>query len=240
MEAPSSTSMSAVSSRSPFSVSYFISCRDSWRSSPRRDGCRSSPPSPFPLPSGSPSRFRSRGPTILAGRFWWGLQPRKRWRRSCSRAWSSGCGVGARADARPRPSPSLAVAGWSSVPSWPSTWRWCPEARADGPAHGWIVLLGFAAFEIFGLIHEILLPYVTGGLRSWRLGIRAHEILATLGLLLVLLSAGSAVEAFPRSSVILALVGFGFLLAMGVSVAVGTLRTVAAISRPVAAHRAAP
>jgi len=56
----------------------------------------------------------------------------------------------------------------------------------------------------------------------------------------VLLSAGLAVEGFPRSPVILGFVGFGFLLAMGVSVAVGTLRTVAAISRPVAAHRTAP
>src|SRR5206468_3700141 len=73
-----------------------------------------------------------RGPTMLAGGLWWGLQPRKGWGRSCSRAWSSGGGVGARADGRPRPSSSLAVDGWSSVPSWPSTWRWSPEARADG------------------------------------------------------------------------------------------------------------
>ena len=108
------------------------------------------------------------------------------------------------------------------------------------PAHDWIVLLGFAAFEILGVIHEILLPYVTGGLRPWRLGVRAHEILATLGLLLVLLSAGLAVAGFPRTSVVLAFGGFGALVAMGVSVAVGTLRTVAAISRPAAPNRTAP
>src|SRR5438309_3873104 len=241
MEAPSSTSMSAVSSRSPFSVSYCISCRDSWRSSPRRDGSRSSPRSPFPLPSGSPSRFRSRGTDDPRGALLVGFAAAEAmasivfaglvfgmWRRSSRR--------------RPAASFSVLGGGWlvlgsflavymAVVPGGTSRWL---------PAHGWIVLLGLATCVIFGLIHEILLPYVTGGLRSWRLGIRAHEILATLGLLLVLLSAGLAVEGSPQSSVILGLVGFGFLLAMGVSVAVGTLRTVAAISRPVAAHRAAP
>ena len=149
-----------------------------------------------------------------------------------------------RRSSRRRPAASFSVlgGGWlilgsalavymAMVPGGTSRWL---------PAHGWIVLLGFATFEIFGLIHEILLPYVTGGLRSWRLGVRAHEVFATLGLLSVLLSAGLAVEGFPRFPVILGFVGFGLLLAMGVSVAVGTLRTVAAISRPVAAHRTAP
>src|SRR5207237_10347250 len=106
--------------------------------------------------------------------------------------------------------------------------------------HGWIVRLGVSTFAMSGLIHEIFLPDVTGGLRAWRLGVRAHDVFATLGLLSVLLSAGLAVEGSPRSSVILAFVGFGFLLAMGVSVAVGTLRTVAALRQPVAAHRPAP
>src|SRR5207249_645491 len=79
-----------------------------------------------------------------------------------------------------------------------------------------------------------------GGLRPWRLGVRTHEILATLGLLLVRLSAGLAVAGFPRTSIVLAFGGFGALVAMGVSVAVGTLRTVAAISRPAAPNRPAP
>src|SRR5438552_18861057 len=181
MEAPSSTSMSAVSSRSPFSVSYCISCRDSSRSSPRRDGSRSSPRSPFPLPSGSPSRFRSRGPTILAGRFWVGFAAAEAmasivfaglvfgmWRRSSRR--------------RPAASFSVLGGGWlvlgsflavymAVVPGGTSRWL---------PAHGWIVLLGFATFEICGLIPETLLPYVTGGLRAWRLGVRAQDVFAPL------------------------------------------------------------
>ncbi len=149
-----------------------------------------------------------------------------------------------RRSSRRRPAASFSVlgGGWLALGSFLAVYMAVVPGGTSRwlPAHGWIVLLGFATFEIFGLIHEILLPYVTGGLRAWRLGVRAHEVFATLGLLSVLLSAGLAVEGSPRSSVILGFVGFGFLLAMGVSVAVGTLRTVAAISRPVAAHRTAP
>jgi len=96
----------------------------------------------------------------------------------------------------------------------------------------WLTVLGFAGFEIFGITHEILLPYVGQGLRAWQVAARAHEGLATGGLLAVVTSSTLALAGYPRTSAVFAFVGFGLLLWMALSYAAGTFQTLAAISPP--------
>ena len=96
----------------------------------------------------------------------------------------------------------------------------------------WLTVLGFAGFEIFGITHEILLPYVGQGLRAWQVAARAHEGLATGGLLAVVTSSTLALAGFPRTSAVFAFVGFGLLLWMALSYTAGTFQTLAAISPP--------
>jgi len=96
----------------------------------------------------------------------------------------------------------------------------------------WLTVLGFAGFEIFGITHEVLLPYVGQGLRAWQVAALAHEGLATGGLLAVVASSILALAGYPRTSAVFAFVGFGLLLWMALSYAAGTFQTLAAISPP--------
>jgi hypothetical protein len=96
----------------------------------------------------------------------------------------------------------------------------------------WLTVLGFAGFEIFGITHEVLLPYVGQGFRAWQVAARAHEALATGGLLAVVTSSTLALAGYPRTSALFAFVGFGLLLWMSLSYAAGTFQTLATISSP--------
>lgn len=98
--------------------------------------------------------------------------------------------------------------------------------------HAWIALFGFAGLMLAGISHEILPPYAHRGLRAWGRAVRVHVALATVGLVLVVVSQGLAVAGYPRSSWAVGSVGFAFLLAMTLSYAAGTFITLAAISPP--------
>ncbi len=87
------------------------------------------------------------------------------------------------------------------------TLRWAP-------AHGWINLLGFAGFEIFGVTHEVLPPFTSMGLKISRNVTRCDFALANAGLAGVVLSYAVSLFGFPAAGDFIAVVGFSILLAM--------------------------
>ena len=105
-------------------------------------------------------------------------------------------------------------------------------ALRSSSAYDWITLRGFAGSLVFGITHEILPPYARRGVRSWRIAAGAHGVLATLGLVLVILSQVLSLAGYPRSSAAVGLKGFGLLLGMVLSYAIGTFQTLATTSPP--------
>lgn len=103
------------------------------------------------------------------------------------------------------------------------------------PAHGWINLLGFAGFEIFGVTHEVLPPFTSMGLKVSRRVTRADFALANLGLASVVLSVAADVFGFPVPGDLLAVAGFSILLAMVALYGWGTFYALFAIVHPRAA-----
>lgn len=99
------------------------------------------------------------------------------------------------------------------------------------PAHGWINLLGFAGFTIFGVTHEVLPPYASKGLRVVRAATLAHFIAAFLGLALVIASYDALFLGQTSVADMTALAGFGLLATMAFSYATGTLTTLLGIAR---------
>ncbi len=90
------------------------------------------------------------------------------------------------------------------------------------PAHGWINLLGFAGFEIFGVTHEVLPPFTSMGLKVSRRVTRVDFVLANAGLALVVLSYAATFAGAAGVGTFLGMTGLGLLLAMGVLYAWGT------------------
>ncbi len=98
-----------------------------------------------------------------------------------------------------------------------------PEATLQWvPAHGWINLLGFAGFEIFGVTHEVLPPFTSMGLQVSRRVTRVDYALANAGLALVVLSFGAEFAGVAVLSTLLAATGLLALLAMALLYASGT------------------
>ncbi len=91
------------------------------------------------------------------------------------------------------------------------------------PVHGWINLLGFAGFEIFGVTHEVLPPFTSMGLKVSRGVTRVDFTLANLGLAAVVLGFAAATFGFLLFGQVLALLGFSLLLVMVLLYAAGTL-----------------
>ena len=91
------------------------------------------------------------------------------------------------------------------------------------PVHGWINLLGFAAFEILGVTHEILPPFTSMGLKVSRGVTRADFVLANFGLAAVVFSYAAAIFGLPTAGAILAVAGFSVLLLLVVLYAAGTV-----------------
>ena len=91
------------------------------------------------------------------------------------------------------------------------------------PAHGWINLLGFAGFEIFGVTHEVLPPFVAMGLPISRRVTRTDFVLANVGLAMVVLSYAVALGGYGSSGALLAVAGFSVLLGMVLLYAAGTV-----------------
>lgn len=90
------------------------------------------------------------------------------------------------------------------------------------PVHGWINLLGFAGFEIFGVTHEVLPPFTSMGLKVSRGVTRANFVLANLGLALVVLSYTASILGSGSLGIVLVLAGSAILLAMVLFYAAGT------------------
>lgn len=96
------------------------------------------------------------------------------------------------------------------------------------PAHGWINLLGFAGFEVFGVTHEILPPFTPKGLKAVRRAAGSDFLLASAGLALVLVGYDALIRGDPVApSVFVA--GFALLSAMALVYLAGTLVTLRAI-----------
>ncbi len=98
------------------------------------------------------------------------------------------------------------------------------------PAHGWINLLGFAGFSIFGITHEVLPPFASKGLRVTRTTTHAHFALAFLGLALIVASYDASFGGQATAADWTAIAGFGLLVAMAVSYVTGTLHTLFGIA----------
>ncbi len=90
------------------------------------------------------------------------------------------------------------------------------------PAHGWINLLGFAGFEIFGVTHEVLPPFTSMGLTVSRGVTRADFVLANVGLAVVVLAYAEGLLASPTIGDLLAVGGFSVLLGLALLYAAGT------------------
>jgi len=90
------------------------------------------------------------------------------------------------------------------------------------PAHGWINLLGFAGFEIFGVTHEVLPPFTSMGLKVSRRVTRIDFVLANAGLALVVLSYATTFAGAADLGTFLGMTGLGLLIAMGLLYAWGT------------------
>ncbi len=99
------------------------------------------------------------------------------------------------------------------------------------PVHGWINLLGFAGFSIFGITHEVLPPFASKGLRATRMAAHAHFTLAFLGLALVVASYDALFQGHTAAADWAAIVGFVLLVVMAVSYVTGTLHTLFGIAR---------
>lgn len=98
-----------------------------------------------------------------------------------------------------------------------------PPTRLEwAPVHGWVNLLGFAGFEIFGVTHEVLPPFISMGLKVSHGVTRADFILANLGLAALVLGIATALYGFLLYGQILAAVGLSILLAMSLIYATGT------------------
>ena len=106
-----------------------------------------------------------------------------------------------------------------------ATLRWVP-------AHGWINLLGFAGFEIFGVTHEVLPPFTSMGLKVSRRVTRIDYVLANVGLALVVLSFAVTFAGAADLGVVLAMTGLGLLLAMALLYAWGTSYALFGIVHP--------
>ncbi len=100
------------------------------------------------------------------------------------------------------------------------------------PAHGWINLLGFAGFEIFGVTHEVLPPFTSMGLKVSRRVTRVDFLLANAGLGLVVLSFAATFAGASLVGTALALAGLGLLLAMATLYAWGTSYALFGIVHP--------
>ena len=100
------------------------------------------------------------------------------------------------------------------------------------PVHGWINLLGFAGFEIFGVTHEVLPPFTSMGLKTSRRVTRVDFALANAGLAAVVLSFALSFLGFPTVGEWLAILGFGILLVLVVLYAWGTLYALFGIVHP--------
>ncbi len=100
------------------------------------------------------------------------------------------------------------------------------------PAHGWINLLGFAGFEIFGVTHEVLPPFTSMGLKVSRRVTRIDFVLANVGLALVVLSFAATFAGAAFLGTVLAALGLAVLLAMAVLYAWGTSYALLGIVHP--------
>jgi hypothetical protein len=100
------------------------------------------------------------------------------------------------------------------------------------PAHGWINLLGFAGFEIFGVTHEVLPPFTSLGLKVSRRVTRIDFLLGNGGLTLVVLSFAATFAGAPDLGTGLALAGLGVLLVMVLLYAWGTCYALFGIVHP--------
>ena len=108
-----------------------------------------------------------------------------------------------------------------------------PDATLSwAPAHGWINLLGFAGFEIFGVTHEVLPPFTSMGLKVSRRVTRVDFLLANAGLALVVLSFAATFAGGSLVGTGLALAGLGLLLAMASLYAWGTSYALFGIVHP--------
>ncbi len=108
-------------------------------------------------------------------------------------------------------------------------------ALAWVPAHGWINLLGFAGFEIFGVTHEVLPPFTSMGLPVSRRVTRIDFALANAGLALVVLSYAATIAGAPLPGTVLAFAGLGLLLGMASLYTWGTSYALFGIVHPRAA-----
>ena len=99
------------------------------------------------------------------------------------------------------------------------------------PVHGWVNLLGFAGFEIFGVTHEVLPPFTSKGLAVSRRVTRVDFVLAVLGLALVVASYAASLGGFPFDGGVLAVLGFAVLLAMALLYAYGTVWSLLGVVR---------
>ena len=91
------------------------------------------------------------------------------------------------------------------------------------PAHGWINLLGFAGFEIYGVTHEVLPPFASMGLPFSRRATRTDFTLANTGLATVFLSYAAALGGYGSVGASLAVAGFSVLLGMVLLYTAGTV-----------------
>lgn len=100
------------------------------------------------------------------------------------------------------------------------------------PVHGWVNLLGFAGFQIFGVTHEVLPPFTSMGLRVSRGVTRADFILANVGLGALVLAQALALYGFVGYGQPLGAAGLSALLAMVLLYAAGTLYALLGIVHP--------
>ncbi len=99
------------------------------------------------------------------------------------------------------------------------------------PAHGWINLLGFAGFEVFGVTHEILPPFTPRGLKAVRGSTLADFLLANVGLGLVLVGYADLIGGDAIAAAVFVL-AYAALSIMALVYLVGTVMTLQAIVSP--------
>lgn len=99
-------------------------------------------------------------------------------------------------------------------------------------ASDWITLFGFVGSLVFGVANGVISPHRDRDSPREQVAIRAHQVLATLGLVLVIGSQAFSLAGYPRSSSAVGLAGFGVLLLVALSYASETWRALSGTQRP--------